>query len=166
MTGWYTVFCKPRGESTAEANLNNQGYTVYLPRLLTQRRRAGKWVNLIQPLFPRYLFLKPRDGEQSLSPVRSTLGVASLVGFGTQPALVPNDVIAGLRAQEDAAAGVHVFRRNFQPGDAVKLLDGPFCGLQAIFDKETGEERVIVLLELLGKMNSLTVERRWLAPTA
>jgi len=39
VNAWYTVFCKPCGEKTAETNLENQGYAVYLPRLLTQRRR-------------------------------------------------------------------------------------------------------------------------------
>jgi transcriptional antiterminator RfaH len=96
---WYTVFCKPHGEKTAETNLENQGYAVYLPRLLTSRRRAGKWVKRIEPLFPRYLFLRPRDARQSLAPVRSTLGVTSLVRFGGQPAVVPDVVVDALRAR-------------------------------------------------------------------
>jgi len=166
MTSWYTIFCKPRGEQTAESNLNNQGFSVYLPRLLTQRRRAGKWVDSIEPLFPRYLFLRPRDAAQSLAPVRSTLGVASMVRFGAQPALVSSDLVEALRAREDAAAGVHVHRTVFKSGAEVKFVDGPFAGLQGIFDKETGAERVIVLFELLGKMNSLTVDRRWLVSAA
>lgn len=166
MDSWYTVFCKPRGEETAEANLNNQGYTVYLPRLLTQRRRAGKWVDRIEPLFPRYLFLRPRDAAQSLAPVRSTLGVASMVKFGARVAVVSNELIEALRTREDSSAGVHVHRKVFEPGGTVKFVDGPFSGLQAIFTKETGSERVIVLLELLGKMNRLSVDRAWLAPAA
>ncbi len=39
---WYAVFCKPRGEATAEANLLRQGYNIYLPRLVSERRKAGK----------------------------------------------------------------------------------------------------------------------------
>ena len=131
MTNWYTVFCKPRGEQTAEANLTNQGYTVYLPRLLVQLRRAGKCVDRIDPLFPRYLFLKPRDAAQSIAPVRSTLGVAYVVRFGAQPALVSNDLIDALRAREDSTAGVHVHRPVFKIGAAVKFVDGPLSGLDA-----------------------------------
>jgi transcription antitermination factor NusG len=108
MNAWYTVFCKPCGEKTAETDLENQGYAVYLPRLLAQRRRAGKWVKRIEPLFARYLFLKP--------------------------------------------------------GAAVKFSDGPLQGLEGIFSKETGEKRVIVLLNLLGKINTLRVNRDWLVP--
>ncbi len=164
MNEWYTVFCKPRGERTAEANLGNQGYAVYLPRLLTQRRRAGKWVKRIEPLFPRYLFLKPRDAGQSLAPVRSTLGVASLVRFGGQPAVVSDAVVEALRARQDPAGGVHLHHTVLKPGAAVKFTDGPLQGLEGIFSKETGEERVFVLLDLLGQMNCLRVNRDWLVP--
>jgi hypothetical protein len=45
-------------------------------------------------------------------------------------------------------------------------VDGPLQGLEGVFSKETGEERVIVLLDLLGKMNSLRVNRDWLVPVA
>lgn len=166
MIGWYTVLCKTRGEALAEANLANQGYRVYLPRLLSQRRRAGKWVDVIEPLFPRYMFLKPRDAAQSLAPVRSTLGVAALVRFSGQPAVVPDSVIEELRQREDPTVGMHTGRDLFKAGDVVKFLDGPFVGLEAVFSRKSGEERVIVLLEILGKTNRLKVESDWLAPAA
>lgn len=166
MNGWYTVFCKPRGEKTAEANLINQGYTVYLPRLLTQRRRAGKWVDKVEPLFPRYLFLKPRDAQQSLAPVRFTLGVTGLVRFGWQPAMVSDALIEELRARQDPETGVHVRQTVFKRGAPVKFIDGPLAGLEGVFGMDTGTERVVVLLELLGKMNRLKVNRDWLAPAA
>ncbi len=166
MNEWYTVFCKQRGEETAEANLGNQGYTVYLPRLLTQHRRAGKWVDRLDPLFPRYLFLQPRDAAQSLAPVRSTLGAVGLVRFGGQPATMSNALIEELRARLDPATGMHARRTVFKPGTIVKFVEGPFSGLEGIFSKETGEERVIVLLDMLGKMNSLRVNRDWLVLAA
>ena len=68
MSAWYAVMCKPRQEMLAEANLANQGYRVFLPRLATQTRRAGKWIETIEPLFPRYLFVAPNDERQSLVP--------------------------------------------------------------------------------------------------
>lgn len=164
--GWYAVLCKPRGEEAAAANLQNQGYAVYLPRLLGRHRRQGKWVERIEPLFPRYLFLRPRDETQSLAPVRSTPGVSSLVRFGGQPAVVSDALIEELRARQDAAAGMHLQYTAFKPGATVRFVEGPFTGLEGIFSKETGEERVMVLLDLLGKMNSLKVDRDWLVAAA
>ena len=172
---WYVVFCKPRGESTAEANLLRQGYSVYLPRLASERRKAGKWVASSEPLFPRYLFLQPRDAAHSLAPVRSTLGVTGLVRFGVQPAVVPAALIEELRACEAAgsgdgaasvAPGQPTRRELFAPGAQVKFMTGPFAGLEGIFSEASGAERALVLLDLLGRMQQVSVERDWIVPAA
>ncbi len=172
---WYAVFCKPRGEVTAEANLLRQGYSTYLPRVLSERRRAGKWVACAEPLFPRYLFLAPRDAAHSLAPVRSTLGVTGLVRFGLKPAVVPAALIEELRACEAAArgeqgasgvAGQQTRREFFAPGAAVRFMTGPFAGLEGIFGTASGAQRVIVLLELLGRTQDVSVERDWIVPAA
>ena len=172
---WYAVFCKPRGEATAEANLLRQGYNIYLPRLVSERRKAGKWVPSTEPLFPRYLFLQPRDATHSLAPVRSTLGVTGLVRFGVQPAVVPAALIEELRACEAAGSGgqdangvggQQTRRELFAPGAQVKFMTGPFAGLEGIFSKASGAQRVIVLLELLGRMQDVTVARDWIVPAA
>ena len=54
---WYAVFCKPRQEAVAEENLQRQGFHVYLPRTRIRHRRRGQWVNAIEALFPRYVFI-------------------------------------------------------------------------------------------------------------
>lgn len=163
MSAWYTVFCKPRGEAVAERNLSNQGYGVYLPRLSVRRRNAGVWVDRVEPLFPRYLFMQPRDTRQSLAPVRSTLGVCDLVRVGGQPALLPQSVISQLRASEDFDTGVRLDRTEFTSGERVKFVDGPFLGLEAVFAMDLGKHRALVLMDILGKTNRLRIERDWLA---
>ncbi len=174
-TSWYAVFCKPRGEALAEANLSRQGYATYLPRVASERRKAGKWVASTEPLFPRYLFLSPRDDGHSLAPVRSTPGVTGLVRFGVQPAVVPAELIAELRACEAAASGAQAAsgvaarqarRELFAPGALVKFMSGPFTGLEGVFGKASGAQRAIVLLELLGRMQDVSVERDWIVPAA
>lgn len=166
MSAWHAVLCKPRSEARAEANLANQGYRVFLPRLAVQRRRAGRWEDSVEPLFPRYLFVAAVDERQSLAPVRSTLGVCGLVRFGAQPAVVPESVIESLRARQDPANGTLARRSPFAPGAKVAFRDGPFAGLEGVFEMESGLERACVLLELLGKLNRVQVARDWLVPAA
>jgi transcriptional antiterminator RfaH len=54
----------------------------------------------------------------------------------------------------------------FCAGDRIKLVEGPFAGMEAVFAEQDGEKRVIVLLELLGKTNKVRVERDWVAKAA
>ena len=163
MNTWYAVLTKPRREAVAEENLRNQGFRVYLPRLATERRRGGKWVSSLEPLFPRYLFLAA-GRSQTFAPVRSTLGVASMVSFGGQPAVVPHSVIDALKSREDPDTGACDERAPLKPGDQVEFRAGPFAGLDGVFSMESGEDRVYVLLEFLGKLNRVKVDRNWLVP--
>jgi hypothetical protein len=85
---WYVVYTKPRQEDIALINLERQGYQCYLPKMRIERIRRKKAVVLSEPMFPRYLFIRLDSSEQgkSWSPIRSTLGVARLVRFGTTAA--------------------------------------------------------------------------------
>ncbi len=164
---WYAVCCKPRQEAVAEENLLRQGFRVYLPRIRIRQRRRGQWIDAVEVLFPRYLFIRIDPRRRSTAPVRSTRGVVGLVRFGGQPAVVPDAVMNALRQREDAASGLHEDKRPlFSAGEPIKLVDGPLAGMEGVFTQQDGDKRVIVLLELLGKANKVKVDRDWIARAA
>jgi transcriptional antiterminator RfaH len=159
---WYVVICKPRQESVAVENLARQNFGVYLPRIQMRKRRAGRWIDSVEPLFPRYLFIKFNMLLQSAAPIRSTLGVVGLLRFAQTPAVVPDAVISVIQAREDAATGLlQDQRQQFKVGEAVQVIDGPLKGLEGVFNQVRGDGRVMVLLELLGQMNRVVIERDW-----
>jgi transcriptional antiterminator RfaH len=167
MDCWYAVCCKPRQEPVAEENLLRQGFRVYLPRVRMRQRRRGQWIDAIEVLFPRYIFIGLDPLTRSTAPVRSTRGVVGFVRFGGQPAVVPGAVVAALFRREDAASGLHQDNRPlFSAGEPIMLVDGPLSGMVGIFTQQDGDKRVIVLLELLGKANKVTISRDWIARVA
>ncbi len=153
MWRWYLVHTKPAGEAVAQVHLERQGYEIYLPRLAQPVRRGGCWRERIVPLFPRYLFLRLKEGCQALGPVRSTVGVTNVVRFGSNYAVVPDQVIHGLQARADSETGLH--RLNLAsmpvPGMTVRIANGPLDGLEGMFERKAGADRVVVLLNLLGQ---------------
>ena len=164
---WYAVCCKPRQETVAEENLQRQDFQVYLPRIRIRHRRRGQWLDVVEALFPRYVFIRLDPRQRSMAPVRSTRGVVGLVRFGGQPAVVPDAVMEALAQRENAASGLHEDKRPpFSAGEAVKFVEGPLAGMEGIFTELDGEKRVIVLLELLGKANKVRVDRDWIARAA
>jgi len=164
MKYWYTVHTKPRQETVAEENLRRQGFTVYLPRIQTTRRMKNRWRDVIEPLFPRYLFIQVDSDLKSLAPVRSTRGVSDLVRFGYQLVPVPDELIVGIQNMEDQNSGVCIpISPLFSTGDKVKILEGPFAEMKGIYQCDQGEQRAIILLECLGRLNTLTVSRHNLA---
>jgi transcriptional antiterminator RfaH len=152
MLRWYLIHTKPLSECLAQTNLERQRYEVYLPRATQAVRCNGHWQSRIVALFPRYLFLRLNEGLQSLGPVRFTIGVANVVRFGSKYTIVPDAVIRDLLARADATTGLHRLRRSSRvaPGTPVRIRKGPFDGLEGVFEREAGAERVVVLLNLLG----------------
>jgi transcriptional antiterminator RfaH len=160
---WYLIHTKPAGELTAEANLLRQEYEVYLPRILQPSRRSGRWRDRIAVLFPRYLFLRLNEGRQSLGPVRCSIGVSGVVRFGLKYAVVPDEIVSGLQAREDPGSGLHRVTRPIAltPGETVGINGGLFDGLEGIFERDAGAERVVVLLRLLGHEVAVQVPGRF-----
>lgn len=164
---WYAVCCKPRQEAVAEKNLLRQGYRTYLPRIRNTHRRKGQWVDTVEPLFPRYLFIRVDPGRHSTAPVRSTRGVSSLVRHCGLPAAVPEQVIEAIMQRAEVDSGLHRDDRPlFCAGDPIRLVEGPLAGMEGVFAEEDGEKRVVVLLELLGKANKMRMKRDWVVPAA
>jgi transcriptional antiterminator RfaH len=153
MLRWYLIYTKPSSEALALKNLARQRYDAYMPRVLQTVRRAGGRHEQVRPLFPRYLFLRLNEGQQALGPVASTVGVAGIVRFGSRYTVVPDQVICDLQARADPVTGLHRLscEAKLKPGAAVRIWLGPFDGLEGVFEREAGVDRVVVLLRLLGQ---------------
>ena len=152
---WYVVATKSRGEETAKVNLERQGYLVFLPTICLKKRRRGHWIPVTEPLFPGYLFISLIFGDDDPAPIRSTVGCVGLVRFGQTYTPVPYELITTLKVAADTGS---VTLAPFQSGDAVRLMSGPFVGLEAIYDMAKGEDRGQVLLEVLGRVQRIIVQ--------
>lgn len=150
MSHWYLIHTKIRQERVALENLERQGFECFLPLIRVEKLRRSALVVVEEPLFPRYLFIRLASDTDapSWSPIRSTLGVSRLVTFGQSPAKIDDRLMVQLQAQ---AANPEVQLRHFAPGETVTVIDGPFVGLEAIYQMTDGEGRVMVLLNILSK---------------
>ena len=148
---WYLVYCKPRQEAVARVNLERQSYVTYLPLMREMRRRSGKRVEVVSPMFPRYLFIQLNTETDNWGPIRSTIGVVSMVRFGQSPVSIPNALIDLLRKREDAQGMHRSPTEQYRRGTRVRIVDGGFAGYEGIFVARSGRERVTVLLQVLGR---------------
>jgi transcriptional antiterminator RfaH len=166
MRFWYAVQTKPRQEGLAETHLLRQHFETYLPKVLLRKRKRDKWTKVVEPLFPRYLFIRVDPDQDNLAPVRSTHGVAGLVRFGHKLQPVPDGVINYLRQAENPDTHQHHAEEwPHRSGDAVQVLEGPFKGLTGVFQATTAEDRALLLIELLGRQNTVDVAMAAIAAT-
>jgi transcription antitermination factor NusG len=150
VTGWVVVLTKPNCENIAVANLTQQGFSCYAPRY--KQLRPDKTV-IIKPLFPRYIFTLISDKWYC---IRGTRGVSYLLMGDTGPCQVPISIIEKIKSREDSEGFIMLEQKligspTFKKGDKVKVTEGPLLDKLLIYDGVTSNDRVRVLISMLGR---------------
>lgn len=160
---WYVVMSKPHKEKLAAAQLSRQGYRAWLPQLMRTVRHARRRREVLRPLFPRYLFLRLDIRREGWTPVRSTIGVTSIVMENGRPLPVPPGVVEALEAASDGAGG-YDFSDGLEVGDRVRFLAGAFADQIGRLVEMDSDGRVRVLMDVLGAERAIEADRKTLAP--
>ena len=165
MIRWHAVHTKPQLEVWARNNLEERGFETYLPCYLRQRRHARRTEIVPRPLFPRYLFVRADVDAGHRPRVNTAPGVARLVSLGDRPAVVGDEIIAEIKAREADDGYVRLGRgRTFAEGDRVRIGGGALCDRVGLFQCAADNDRVIILLDLLGRRTRVKVPRDSLVP--
>lgn len=154
---WYVVHAKPQQELLAVSMLEEKLHlNVYLPEV--KQKHRGKMQ--LRPFFPGYLFVEADLNEVEYTAINSTPGVIRLVAFDNEPLPLESDAIENLRTELERLnfeGGLPA--TTYQPGESVRLTQGPFKDLQAVFVKHmTPNDRVVVLLRFLGQENEVQLD--------
>ncbi len=150
---WYAVQTCANHEKRVLQQLNQRTVEAYLPLYDSVRRWKDRRVRLEMPLFPGYVFvhLALCDRLQVLQ----APGVARLVGFGGQPAALPDQEIETLR--QGLAREMRVEPHQYlKVGRRVRVRTGPLQGLEGILVRKKKLSRFVISLDLI--MRSVAVE--------
>jgi transcriptional antiterminator RfaH len=152
---WYCLRSKPNKEEFLYSQLAANEIKTYYPRLRV--KPANPRSSHVRPYFPGYMFVKVNLDEIGTNALQWMPGALGLVFYGSEPALVQDELIQAIRKRVEVAntAGIDALA-GLKPGDVVRIQDGPFAGYEAIFDvRLTGSERVRVFLSLLEQQMRL-----------
>jgi transcriptional antiterminator RfaH len=148
---WFCVRTQPKHEHVAATALRRQlEITCFSPRLRFRRatRRGAVW--FVEAMFPGYLFAEFIYSRQHRQ-VEYSPGIQGFVRFGDQVAALDSNTIANLRQTADEEEIV-IFNPEIQVGQAVRIAEGPFQGLEALVTHLLpAKERIRVLLDFLGR---------------
>ncbi|KPQ29174.1 MAG: transcription elongation factor/antiterminator RfaH [Marinobacter excellens HL-55] len=150
---WYALQHKPAQGDRALQHLLNQDVSCYYPKIEVEKIRAGKRSQKLEPLFPGYLFVNLEQTDPMWSKLRSTRGVARIVGFSNKPAAISDEVIEHIKVSLVKVAQ----QGGIKPGQPVELDEGPFKGISAIFQAYDGEERAVVLVSFMQRQHQVKV---------
>jgi len=151
MKSWYLIKTKSRQEHVAIKNLENQDYSTYCPTVTIKNKHIV--------LFPGYLFIYLDKEKENWSPISSTKGVVNFVRFGLNFAQVPDNIIKFLKSNELINKEKFINLKRFKSGDKVQITDGVFKNCVAIFNSSKPQERIVLLMNILGQEQSITIKQ-------
>jgi transcriptional antiterminator RfaH len=108
---------------------------------------------VLEPLFPRYLFIRLDSVNDNWMPIRSTRGVGKIVRFNEHPLPVDDRIVEEIRRR---LANNPIKEPYLKPGERVVIIEGSFSNVEAIFSSSDGDQRVILLLNILHSEQNLS----------
>src|ERR1700722_5195972 len=142
---WYLVRTKTGKERWVRDQLAQVVPEVFLPMLKAKAPRWGRMVVSIAPLFPCYVFAR-FDLQSQYFDVKYMAGVRAIVSAGTDPLAVPEAIVSDIRSRGGDDV-IEIPDKLIDAGERVVVVDGPFRGFEAIFQRYlAGAERVAILL--------------------
>jgi transcriptional antiterminator RfaH len=146
---WYSVYSKPQKERFAQIHLQSKGVEVFLPQLVMPRSSIAS--RRVVPLFPSYLFVRIDILSGESAYVVWSPGVKYLVSFNGVPPSIDDDVIQFLKDRADSSGQIQA-SSNLTRGQRVRVIRGPFEGLEALIERPPdGRGRVKLLLNMLNR---------------
>ena len=156
---WYVVNTYAGHENRVKDNLLKRAETMdikdYLCDVIVAEEpdveiKNGKTKEVMKNLFPGYLFVEMIMTDEAWYVVRNTPGVTGFIGSsggGAKPFPVSqSEMDSILRRIGHKNAVIHV---NFEVGDTVKILSGPFTGMEGTVESLNDQYQTATVLTIL-----------------
>ena len=162
---WFAVHCRPQREAGALAQLQFQGYRVFMPFRWKTVRHARKLKTVRAPLFPRYLFVALDLSRDRWRAINGTFGVCGLVMADAKPQPVLCGIVEKFIALTDNK-GIIRFDSDLAEGQLVRLLKGPFSEFIGELEQVDDAGRARILLKVMGGLVPVWSQTDAIAPAA
>ena len=151
---WFILQFKANSHDQAVKNLTRQGFETFLPLHDITSRKASKFINTSQPLFPGYMFITFDRTETEWHRINNTYGVSRLVTFNSVLKSIPTLFVNNLMKRYDLSGRLLPIKK-LKKGDQVKILKGPFADFIATVETYETDQRIWVLMDLMGRKTKL-----------
>ncbi|GAA2179394.1 transcription termination/antitermination protein NusG [Brooklawnia cerclae] len=169
---WYVVHTYSGMENRVKQNIDARVVTLnmedYIYETLVPTEEAveirnGQKKTVTRTFMPGYVLVRMELTDESWAAVRHTASVTGFVGHANQPVPLDMDEVErmltpSVQAKVAAAGQTPTKRRkkvevvDYQVGDSVTVVDGPFAGVHAtITEINPHNQRVKAMVEILGR---------------
>jgi len=165
---WYVVHTYSGYESKVCTNLEKMVENRHMQDLILETKiplqtvteiKDNKTREVEQKLFPGYVLVKMVMTDESWYVVRNTRGVTGFVGAASKPEPLTEAEIGALGVETRSV------KVDYEVGDSVEIMDGPFSGMTGVVDKiDTAEGRVRVIVFVMNRETPVDLAMDQIAP--
>ncbi len=159
---WYVVHSYAGYENKVKANLESRIvslnmedfiYRIEVPTEEVSEIKNGKRQQVTRKVFPGYLLVQMDLTDESWSAVRNTPGVTGFVGQTNRPSPLSVDEVVRILAPAPETKAKEAPRVvDFEVGESVTVMDGPFASLPATINEiNANTQKLKVLVSIFGR---------------
>lgn len=146
-----------RHETKVESVLMEKQITAYLPKCKVTRSANGRRKIIELPLFPGYVFVRPRDDQ--FEGIRYIRGSCGLVLANSKPGTLPERDIDAVKRLVASGAELSI-DPELVTGKRIKIVAGPFMGVEGILVAASDQQQhLVVNVDMLGSSVRVEVGR-------
>jgi transcription termination/antitermination protein NusG len=158
---WYVIHTYSGFEGRVKASLEERVKTlgleekigkVLIPTEEVVEIKDGKKRVSTKKFFPGYVLVEMSMDEEVQQLVKSTPKVTGFLGGGTMPSPLSQNEVDVLLKQMDEGVAPTREKTQFDKGDQVRIIDGPFLGFNGVVDDiNVDQSKVKVLVSIFGR---------------
>lgn len=144
-SGYEENVCNNLLNRVASMHMEEKIFNVLIAKEKKIKIKNGKRKVIEEKIFPGYVLVEMIVDDESWYVVRNTPNVTGFIGTGTNPTPISEDEIKAL--QKRMGVNDPQYKIDINPGDTVRIVDGPFKtfeGKVAGMDEERGKIKVLV----------------------
>jgi transcription antitermination factor NusG len=156
---WWVLYTKARQEKSLSRDLLTRQVPFYLPLVRKTSMRRGRRFSSYTPLFSGYIFIFGSEEERLLS--LKTNRISRILDVDDPEQLVHD--LRQLRQLIASNAPLTVESR-LEPGNRVRVRQGPLAGLEGTVLVRRGETRLLIAVDFLQQGASVEIDDFLLEP--
>jgi len=165
---WYIVHTysgfENKVKKTLEERIRNLGQEDFFGKVLVPTEqvvelRQGQKRTSSRKFYPGYILVQMHLNDETWHTVRNTAKVTGFVGGEIKPTPVPDEEAERIILQMEEGVSRPKPRYQFEEGDEIRVIDGPFNNFQGIVDEvKPDKEKLRVLITIFGRATPVELE--------
>lgn len=152
---WYALRVRTKCEKVVVGGLQQREILNFLPLYQTRTQWSDRVKTNSLPLFPGYVFAK-LDGQQ-LHRLYTVPAFMYIVGRGNVPEPVDETDIDAVKCLVAKGTGVGPWPF-FAAGQLVDVIRGPLAGIQGVYLRAKGQDRLVISIPMLQRSVATEIE--------